>query len=115
VASYKGFELPGFWFARLPSEIALGRAMAANGKAARAVADLKAHLAEIESRRGNRALAFEAKLALGEAELMSGIAAGRTRLARLEQDAKQREFFRIARLAREALDRNPAVSPARLR
>jgi hypothetical protein len=46
---------------------------------------------------------------------MSGIAAGRTRLARLEQEAKQREFFRIARLAREALDRNPAVSPARLR
>ena len=106
---------PGFWFARVPNEIALGRAMAANGKAARAIADLKARLAEIESRPGYRALAFEATLALGEAELTSGIAAGRARLARLEQDAKQREFFRIARLAREALDRKPVVSPTRQR
>ena len=106
---------PGYWFARVPTEIALGRAMAANGKAARAVADLKARLAEIESRRGYTALAFEARLALGEAELMSGIAAGRARLARLEQDAKQRESFRIARLAREALDRKPVAPAARQR
>ncbi|HZW90202.1 MAG TPA: hypothetical protein VFF12_14060, partial [Myxococcaceae bacterium] len=104
---------PGFWFARMPNEIALGRAMAANGKAARAVADLKARLADIESRPGYRALAFEARLALGEAELMSGIAAGRLRLARLEQDAKQRESFRIARLAREALDRKSVASATR--
>jgi hypothetical protein len=94
-------------------EIALGRAMAANGKAAKAVADLKARLAEIESRRGYRALAFEATLALGEAELMSGSSAGRARLSRLEQDAKQRESLRIARLAREALDRKPAASSLR--
>src|SRR5262249_36880978 len=105
---------PGFWFARMPLEIKLGRAMAANGKAARAVADLKARLAEIESRPGYKALAFEARLALGEAELMSGIPAGRTRLVRLEQDAKQRESFRIARLAREALDRKPSALPVQL-
>ena len=86
--------------------IQLARVMAANGKTAKAIADLRSILADIESRPGYRAFGFRASLALGEAELMAGMAAGRPRLVRLEQEAKSREFFRIARLAREALDRN---------
>jgi eukaryotic-like serine/threonine-protein kinase len=97
---------PGDFLGRASGLIEVGRAMAANGKAPKAIVDLKAILAEIEARRGYRALAFEAALALGEAELTAGVGAGRERMGRLEQEAKQREFFRIGRLAREALNRD---------
>ncbi len=101
-----GYVDPDQFLERTSFGIELARAMAANGKTAKAIADLKSMLADIESRPGYRALGFEATLALGEAELMAGMAGGRARLMRLEQAAKSKEFFRIARLAREARDRN---------
>jgi hypothetical protein len=55
-------------------------------------------------------MAFEAALALGEVELRAGRSEGCARLANLEQDAKSKEFYRVARLAREALDGRPAAA-----
>ena len=70
---------------------------------------LRADLAEVESKHHKR-LAFETALALGAAELRAGRLEGRMRLAKLEQEAKSREFFRISRLAREALDQEATAS-----
>jgi hypothetical protein len=47
-------------------------------------------------------LAFEVALALGEVELRAARSEGRARLRNLEQDAKSKEFFPVARPAREA-------------
>ena len=95
------------WFMnRVSVEIEIARAMAARGQTTTALAELKRILAEIESRRFYKKLAFDAALALGEAELAAGLPAGRARLVRLEQEARGREFLFIARRAREALDRN---------
>ena len=97
---------PDFLDRVLPS-IEVARAMAANGQRAKAISDLRRTLAEIEANRFYRFFAFEAALALGEAELAADIPAGKARLERLEREARSREYFRIARLAREALDRRP--------
>ena len=91
---------------RLPASIEVARAMAANGQRAKAISDLRSTLGEIEANRFYRLFEFEAALALGEAELAAGMPAGKARLLRLEGEARGREYFRIARLAREALDRN---------
>ena len=96
---------PGDLVSRAISNIELARAMAARGENGKAISALNGNLAEVESRHYTQ-LAFEAALALGEAELAAGFAGGRARLVRLEQEARTKEFFRIARLAREALDRN---------
>jgi len=90
----------------------LGRAMAARGQTATAISELKRTLAELESKQSYKVVAFEVALALGEAELAAGSAAGRPRLLRLEQEAKANESFRVARLAREALDRKPPRASA---
>jgi len=87
----------------------LMRVAASRGESAKAIRTLRADLTKAESEKNTR-LAFEAALALGDVELKAGRAEGRTRLAKLEQDAKSREFFRIARLAREVLDRKPVAS-----
>jgi hypothetical protein len=78
-------------------------------ESAKAMRLLRADLAKLEAE-GNKRLAFETTLALGDVELKAGRPEGRARLEKLEQDAKSREFFRIARLAREALDRKPLAS-----
>jgi tetratricopeptide (TPR) repeat protein len=96
---------------RVPASIEVARAMAANGQRAKAISDLKRTLAEIEASRFYQLFAFEATLALGEAELAAGMLAGKARLQRLEEDAKSQGCFRIARLAREALDRNRPRKP----
>jgi len=67
-------------------------------------------MVDVDAKPGNRRLDFEVALALGEVELRAGRPEGRTRLLKLEQEAKSREFFRIARLAREA--REGALSKA---
>jgi eukaryotic-like serine/threonine-protein kinase len=87
----------------------LMRARAARGGTAKAIASLRADLTEAESK-GAKSVAFEVALALGEVELRAGRSEGRRRLLKLEQEAKSKEFFRIARLAREALDGKPAAA-----
>ncbi|MGO9066461.1 MAG: protein kinase domain-containing protein [Myxococcaceae bacterium] len=87
----------------------LMRARAARGESAKAIGSLRADLAEAEGK-GAKLVAFEVALALGEVELRAGRPEGRTRLLKLEQEAKSKEFFRIARLAREALDGKPAAA-----
>ena len=95
------------WFmGRVDVEIEIARAMALRGQTVKAIPELKRILADIESRRFYRKLAFDAALALGEAELGAGLPSGRSRLVRLEQEARSRECFLIARQAREALDRS---------
>jgi hypothetical protein len=87
----------------------LMRVAAAHGETAKAIRVLRADLAKVESE-GNKRLAFETALVLGEVELEAGRPGGRPRLVKLEQEARSREFLRIARLAREALDRKPVAS-----
>ena len=86
------------------------RVRSARGEAVQAIASLRADLAEAESKHA-KALAFEVALALGEVELGAGRPEGRSRLLKLEQEAKSKEFVRVARLAREALQRNGAPPP----
>ena len=93
----------------LGARTVLMRVVAARGESARAIRVLRADLAKVESEK-NKRLAFETALALGEVELRAGRREGRARLAKLEQEARSREFFRIARLAREALDRTRLAS-----
>jgi len=95
----------------LKTRAVLMRVAAARGDSARSIRTLRADLVKVESQKNIR-LAFETALALGEVELRAGRPEGRARLARLEKEAKSREFFRIARLAREALDQK-AVASAR--
>ena len=100
---------PDNFLDRLGSSIVLARILAASGQTPSAIADLRAALAEIRSRHTYKRLEFEASLALGEAELRAGIAAGRPRLIRLEREAKGKEFFRTARLAKEALGQDSTI------
>ena len=87
----------------------LMRVAASRGESAKAIRTLRVDLTKAESEKNTR-LAFETTLALGDVELKAGRPEGRARLAKLEQDAKSREFFRIGRLAREVLDRTPVAS-----
>ena len=90
----------------------LMRARAARGESAQAIASLRADLAEAEGK--EKQMAFEVALALGEVERRAGRPEGRPRLLKLEQEAKSKGFFRIARLAREALNGKPAApTPAK--
>jgi hypothetical protein len=86
----------------------LTRIAAARGESAKAIQKLRAELAGVESKHHTR-MAFEVALALGDVELKAGRPEGRARLLKLEEEAKSREFFRIARLAREALTREPEL------
>jgi hypothetical protein len=88
----------------------LMRARAARGEIAQAIASLRADLADAESKK-DKEVGFEVALALGEVEVRAGRSVGRTRLLNLEQEARSREFFRIARLAREALEAKRAAPP----
>jgi len=83
----------------------VARIAAARGESASSIRTLRSELAKVESKH-NKKLAFEVRLALGDVELKAGRPEGRARLLKLEQEAKSREFFRIARLAREALEQN---------
>jgi hypothetical protein len=96
---------PGDFVWHSMSSIEVSRAMAARGEVGKAISDLRTILTESESKGGHRMLAFEAALVLGDAELAAGRPAGRPRLMRLEQEARAKGCSRIARLAREALDR----------
>ena len=89
----------------------LMRAAAARGESVKALRVLRADLAKVESEKNTR-LAFETALALGDVEIKAGRREGRVRLAKLEQEARAREFFRIARLAREVLDQKAVASAA---
>ena len=97
----------GYYADRVLANLYLLRARAAQRNPTQAIPSLRAELAETE-RNGAKALGFEVSLALGEVELRAGRPEGRSRLVKLEQEATSREFFRIARLAREALDQHPA-------
>ena len=87
----------------------LMRVRAVRGETVKAIANLRADLAEAEKKQA-RALGFELALVLGEVELQAGRPEARPRLLKLEQEAKSREFFRVARLAREALDGKSAAA-----
>ncbi|MGO8967961.1 MAG: protein kinase domain-containing protein [Myxococcaceae bacterium] len=90
----------------------LTRVRAHRGETAEAITSLRADLAEAERKKA-QVVALKVALALGEVELEAGRPEGRTRLLKLEKEAKSKEFFRIARLAREALDGKPAaLAPA---
>jgi hypothetical protein len=83
-------------------ELANGRALAAAGKGAEAVQRLDAVLAEAR-KHGYLIYEYQARLALGEAEMKSGkTTAGRTRLAALDQDATKTGFLLVARKAKKA-------------
>ncbi len=94
------------------SNVYLMRARGARGRVAEAIASLRGDLAEA-TRRKTKSLAFEIELALGDLELRAGKNDGRARLLGLEQEAKSKEFFRIARLAREALAAHPGRPSSR--
>ncbi len=79
------------------------RVRAMQGETAKATAGLRTDLADAEGKKAT-AVAFEVALALGTVELLAGLPEGRPRLLKLEQEAKSKEFFRIARLAHEALE-----------
>jgi len=99
----------GWTFARrLVANTYLMRVGAARAQPDRAIATLRTDLAEAEAKKMKR-VAFEVALALGEVELRAGRPEGRTRLRKLEQEARSKEFFRIANLARGALDWTPTA------
>jgi eukaryotic-like serine/threonine-protein kinase len=93
----------GGYVERVLANVYLMRIRAAQGGTVKSIAELRVELTDAE-RRGAKAMAFEVALALGEVELRAHPAQGRARLLGLESDAKSREFFRIARFARESLD-----------
>jgi len=107
VATAQHYEL---YDERVLTNAYLMRARAARGETTQAIASLRTDLAEAEAK-GAKSLAFEVSLALGEIELRVRRPGGRPRLLRLEQEAKSKEFFRIARLAREALAGKAATTP----
>jgi tetratricopeptide (TPR) repeat protein len=78
------------------------RIAAARGDTSKAIPALRGLLSRLESKHA-RLMGFEVSLALGEAELRAGLPEGRPRLLKLEKEARSRECFRLARLAREAL------------
>jgi len=98
----------GLSFEPVLANTVIMRVRAARGETAKAIASLRSDLAKADSN-GNKFTAFEVALALGEVELRAGRPEGRPRLLKLEQEAKSKEFFRIARLAREALGAKPAA------
>src|SRR5262249_30895739 len=98
------FEARAEYEPKLRTRGILMRTVAARGQSAEAIRMLRADLADAQSRHHQR-LAFEMALALGDVEIKAGRPEGRARLLKLEKDAKSREFFRIARLAREALEK----------
>jgi hypothetical protein len=97
---------------RVKNTALLMRIRAARGETTQALTGLRSLMADVDAKPGNRRLDFEVALALGEVELKAGRPEGRTRLLKLEQEAKSREFFRIARLAREALSKAHAAALA---
>jgi tetratricopeptide (TPR) repeat protein len=87
---------------RLRVSTVAARVRAAEGDSTAAIAGLQATLAEAR-RHGFLLRQFEARLALGQIEMKSGrAAAGRSRLALLEKDAKAAGFPLIARKAAQA-------------
>jgi class 3 adenylate cyclase/tetratricopeptide (TPR) repeat protein len=94
---------------RFEFAIAAAKAQSAAGKAssrAEARKSLEATLSEA-TRTGFQAVQFEARLALGEAELESGDkSAGRRRLAALQKDATAKGFLQIARKAKAMAGRS---------
>jgi hypothetical protein len=92
--------------ARIPSTLVLMRVAATRGETVRAIGGLRALLGELEALQ-NRGDALDVAMALGDLEVEAGRPEGRSRLARVEQEARSRGFFRVARLAREALERKP--------
>jgi tRNA A-37 threonylcarbamoyl transferase component Bud32 len=88
------------------------RIRAARGETAKAIAGLRAELAEAERKKAFD-LAFDVALELGEVELRAGHAEGRARLVKLEQEARSKQLLLVARLAREALDRKPPAATSK--
>jgi ATP/maltotriose-dependent transcriptional regulator MalT len=86
--------------ARFDAELANARVLTASRKGAEALPRLEAVLAEAK-KYGYLIYEYQARLALGEAEMKSGkTAAGRARLAALDKDATGTGFLLIARKAR---------------
>jgi hypothetical protein len=94
---------------RILANVYLMLVRAAHGETAHAIASLRTDLADAE-RKGAKSMAFEVALAPGEVEFRAGCLERRPRLLKLEQEIKAQEFFRTARLAGEALDRNSAAA-----
>jgi tetratricopeptide (TPR) repeat protein len=112
VQAQEAAQWRGIYSVRIIARAYLMRIRAARGETAKAIAGLRADLTEAEGK-GAKSVAFEVALALGDVELREGRPEGRAHLLKLEQEARSREFFRIARLAREALDQHPASPAAR--
>ena len=87
---------------RFDAELARGKAVSAAGKSAEATKVLEALLAEAKKFQ-YLGYEFQARLALGEAEIKARkTAAGRTRLAALQKDAEAKGYLLIARKALKA-------------
>src|SRR5579859_2027111 len=89
--------------------IAAGRVFAASHQEEEAVRRLRAVI-EKASQRGYLRYELEARLALGEMEMHSGLASGRARLAGLDKDATAKGFLRIARKAHTASSAKQAAA-----
>lgn len=94
---------------RVLANVYLMRVRGARSETAHAIASLRADLADAEGK-GAKSMAFEVALAPGEVEVRAGRLERRPRPLKLEQETKAKEFFRIARLACEALDGNSAAA-----
>ncbi|MGO8967959.1 MAG: protein kinase domain-containing protein [Myxococcaceae bacterium] len=112
VTAKAGAQNLSWYYERVLANTYLMRIEAARGEAAKAIFNLRGELAEAEGKTAKLA-AFEVALAMGEVELRAGRAEGRARLLKLEQDAKAVKAFRLARLAREALDAKGAGAGSR--
>ena len=95
-------ERGGRFYWRLMNAANLAKARAGLGHVEEGIKSLKGLVAEAQSRHG-RTTAFEMSLALGLVEHRAGRREGTARLLRLEQQARSTGWFRIARMAREAL------------
>jgi hypothetical protein len=99
---------------RLLVAITVARVQAASGGAGAARALKNLEIARAEAQKAGRVgLEFEARLALGEVELLLGrLAAGRSRLEDLEKEAKARGFGLLARKAAALLSEKPDLKPS---
>jgi tetratricopeptide (TPR) repeat protein len=86
---------------RIFNGLALARADAAEGRFSEALSRIRSLLAEA-SAHGHLVASLESRLALGEVEAAAGASGASVTLKALEDDAREKGFLRLARLAHEA-------------
>ena len=100
------------WMSRVSADIASAQFLAASGNFGKAI-DLLRAAVEKSKKSGFGQLEFEARLALGEAEIKGGhLTTGRAELASLQQDARAKGFLLIARKAAAARKQKTTIHNA---